>query len=76
MLFPVHMPVLDAQHLPLATAGLQRPDDAVVHRGSYPLVFRRVHRQGDDIPVARIQRDRFNETLVPEVVQVSVESVS
>ena len=32
MLLPVHVPVLDPQHLALPTAGLERADETVVHR--------------------------------------------
>jgi len=45
MLGPVHVAVLDAQHLPLAAARLECADDAVVHRRAHELMFRRVHRQ-------------------------------
>jgi hypothetical protein len=44
VLRPIDVLVLDAQHLALPAAGLDRPDDSVVHRGSDPLVPGRVHR--------------------------------
>jgi hypothetical protein len=44
VLRPVHVAVLDAQHLTLPAARFERPDDAVVHRRSHGLVLRRVHR--------------------------------
>ena len=45
MPLPVHVPVLDAEHLALPAAGLQRADDAIVHRRAGPLVLLGVHCQ-------------------------------
>ena len=42
---PVHVPVLNAEHLALAATCLQGADDAVVHRRARPLVLLRVDRQ-------------------------------
>jgi hypothetical protein len=36
MVLPIHMQVLDPQHFSLATARLERPNDAVVHRLASP----------------------------------------
>ena len=43
MLFPVHAPILDTQHLTLATARFKRTDETVVHRCSDVPVIGAVH---------------------------------
>lgn len=45
MLRPIHVAVLHAKHLTLPATGFQCRNDSIVHRGSRPLVFGRVHRQ-------------------------------
>ena len=45
MPLPVHVPVLDAQHLALPAAGFEGPDETIVHARPDLLVLGRVHRQ-------------------------------
>jgi len=41
--FPIHVPVLNAQHLALPAACLEGADYAIVHRGADVLVVGTVH---------------------------------
>src|SRR2546426_5966633 len=45
MPLPVHVSVLDSEHLALPAARFQRTDDAIVHRRTGPLVLLGVHCQ-------------------------------
>jgi hypothetical protein len=58
VLRPINLLVPEAQPLTLPAAGLDRPDDSVVRRGSNPLVLGRVHRdaRGKELRVGAPRR--------------------